>query len=239
MLRLLKILFLSALGLPRYIKDFFIFRKKGRITNIHPVSHEFKSFAGSASGQYFHQDLIIAQKIFQKNPTRHIDVGSRIDGFIAHLASFRKVECFDIRPLLDSGHENILFEKKDIMLEQEENQTDSLSCLHTLEHFGLGRYGDRLDPEGHIKGFRNLVKMLKPNGTLYISVPISNVFKVHFNSHRSFHPKDVLEWDNESINLIEFDYVDDSGALHKNFDLINFDVKINKGLGIYTFKKII
>jgi hypothetical protein len=29
---------------------------------------------------------------------------------------------------------------------------DSLSCLHALEHFGLGRYGDPIDPRGHEKG---------------------------------------------------------------------------------------
>jgi|TARA_B110000037_G_scaffold217911_1_gene279885 hypothetical protein len=58
------------------------------------------------------------------------------------------------------------------------NYCDSLSCLHTLEHFGSGRYGDKIDPVGHIKGFQNLVKMLKKNGILYISFPISNVSKI-------------------------------------------------------------
>ena len=58
----------------------------------------------------------------------------------------------------------------------EENQLsevcDSISCLHALEHFGLGRYNDPLDPNGHLKGFNNMVKMLKRGGKLYISFPI-------------------------------------------------------------------
>ena len=44
----------------------------------------------------------------------------------------------------------------------EENQLyevcDSISCLHALEHFGLGRYNDPLDPNGHLKGFNNISK---------------------------------------------------------------------------------
>ena len=40
----------------------------------------------------------MAQKIFEARPLRHVDVGSRIDGFIAHVASFRVVEEIDIRP---------------------------------------------------------------------------------------------------------------------------------------------
>jgi hypothetical protein len=48
------------------------------------------------------------------------------------------------------------------------NKYDSISCLHALEHFGLGRYGDRLDPNGHETGFLKLLDMLKP-GAGFIS----------------------------------------------------------------------
>jgi len=44
---------------------------------------------GDASGHYFHQDLIVARRIFERDPRKHVDVGSRIDGFVAHLAVFR------------------------------------------------------------------------------------------------------------------------------------------------------
>ena len=34
---------------------------------------------GSASGHYFHQDLLVAQMVFRNNPQRHVDVGSRVE----------------------------------------------------------------------------------------------------------------------------------------------------------------
>src|SRR2546425_10497832 len=55
--------------------------------------------SGVASGHYFHQDLWAARWIYRVNPKRHLDVGSRIDGFVSHLLTFREVEVIDIRPL--------------------------------------------------------------------------------------------------------------------------------------------
>ena len=46
---------------------------------------------GVASGHYFHQDLLVAQWLNAANPQRHIDVGSRVDGFVAHVAAFREI----------------------------------------------------------------------------------------------------------------------------------------------------
>jgi hypothetical protein len=69
---------------------------------------------------------------------------------------------------------------------------DSISCLHAIEHFGLGRYGDPIDPEGHIKGFNNIVRMPKPDSRLFISVPIASRTQVCFNAHRVLRPDELL-----------------------------------------------
>ena len=114
---------------------------------------------------------------------------------------------------------------------------DSLSCLHTLEHFGLGRYGDKIDPEGHIKGFQNLVKMLKRNGTLYVSFPISNTNKIYFNSERSFNPTEILKW-SKNLKLLKFDMIDDEDKIILSKNLSKIKKIINYSCGIYTFKKI-
>jgi hypothetical protein len=104
----------------------------------------------------------------------------------------------------------------------------------------LGRYGDNLDPEGHIKGFNNIVKMLKKNGVLYISFPIGKSNQVCFNAHRIFTPKDIFNWSKEEtkLELLRFDYVDDAGDIHNNVDLASNKIDVNYGCGIYTFKKI-
>lgn len=217
-------------------------RKGGRVTHEFRILSDWEDQAGTATGHYFHQDLLVASFIHQNNPKRHIDIGSRIDGFVAHVAAFRPVEVMDVRALKPVGHPNISFLQADLTQESPENNeiADSVSCLHALEHFGLGRYGDPLDPEGHHKGFHNLVKMLKPGGMLYVSFPIGRQNEVHFNAHRVFHPKDVLSWPigGHQLTLERFDMVDDSGDLHTQVHLNNYHPDIEYGCGIYTFKKV-
>jgi hypothetical protein len=213
----------------------------GNVTHILPMLSDYDEQAGITSGHYFHQDLLVAGFIYSANPIRHIDIGSRIDGLVAHIASFRKIELCDIRDLPDTGHPNISFIKIDLMKDNESNRniTDSISCLHAIEHFGLGRYGDSIDPLGHIKGFQNIVRLLKPDGTLYISFPISGHNEVHFNAHRVFNPTDVLTWieDSSSLKLERFDYVDDAGKLRRSIELKNEKFDVDYGCGIYTFRK--
>lgn len=211
----------------------------GTITHSRPILSDFDDAAGTAAGHYFHQDLLVAQLIRNSNPKRHIDVGSRIDGFVAHVASFRKIEIIDIRPLKNSEHENIVFLQHDLMSDNVlPLQADSVSCLHAIEHFGLGRYGDRIDPDGHKLGFKNLVNMVAENGTLYISFPISNQNQVHFNAHRIFHPRDIFNWPgSEMLRLKRFDFVDESGKLNKAIELDSLPDKIKHGCGIYSFTK--
>jgi Caenorhabditis protein of unknown function, DUF268 len=229
--------------IPRYIYQYWKYRKLGGIiSQCLPHLSNYFDQAGTASGHYFHQDLLVASFIFQKNPNRHIDIGSRIDGFVAHVASFRKIEIMDIRKLSNTGHSNIsciqtnLMDTKDI----QPDITDSISCLHAIEHFGLGRYGDPIDPYGHIKGFNNLVNMLQNNGTLYISFPIGRYAATYFNAHRVFHPLDILKWARQPniLQLKRFDFVDDSGNLHREVDLLQSDLNLSFGCGIYTFKKV-
>jgi hypothetical protein len=96
--------------LPRYLSDRATFIKaQGVITNTHVILDDYRHQAGDASGHYFHQDLLVASFIRQANPIRHIDVGSRIDGFVAHVASYRHIEVIDIRPLLNTAHSQIKF----------------------------------------------------------------------------------------------------------------------------------
>lgn len=229
----------SLIRLLRYFKEWITFKRKGgSIHFVFPIVTDYKDSAGVASGHYFHQDLLVAQYIHENSPIRHIDIGSRIDGFVAHVASFRKIEVFDIRTLKNLDHPNIEYSQVDLMSGADVEITDSLSCLHAIEHFGLGRYDDPITPLGHLLGFKNLIKMLKPGGTLYISFPIGSANEVHFNAHRVFHPKDILTWAPNELILSSFDFVDDFGNLHKNIDLSNFDPLVTYGCGIYTFRKI-
>lgn len=209
----------------------------GHISDLYPIFDDYRADAGSASGHYFHQDLLVAQFIHDAAPARHIDVGSRVDGFVAHVASFRPIDVIDIRPMPPSTHSNIRFLQADLMRPNPdlESCADSLSCLHVLEHLGLGRYGDPLDPDGHRKGLDALARMVRPGGRLYVSSPIGRR-RVCFNAHRVFDPGDFPNWLGNRMKLERFDFVDDAGALHLQQDHRRVP-GMQYGCGIYTFRR--
>lgn len=228
--------------LPRYLAHRLEFISKGgKIARLSPILYDYADQAGVASGDYFHQDLLVANLIHEAKPDRHIDIGSRIDGFVAHVAAFRVIEIIDVRTLQDTGHKNIRFLQADLMKDDPGlfESTDSLSCLHAIEHFGLGRYTDPITPDGHLLGFANLVRMLKPGGKLYISFPVGRRTEVCFNAHRIFHPKEILGWPaaGASLELLRFDFVDKSGALHLDVPLPTEEQVDGCSCGIYVFRK--
>jgi hypothetical protein len=226
----------------KYFLDYIKYKKLGgNITHFHPMLNDSLDQAGISKGHYFHQDLLVASYIYKANPKTHIDIGSRIDGFVAHVASFRKIQIIDIRNLNKIGHENISFIKLDLTKNFNSSLlSDSVSCLHAIEHFGLGRYGDTIDPVGYIKGFNNILKIIKKNGILYISFPISKNNEIHFNSQRVFNPNEIFNWVSKENNILlkNFDYVDSRGDLHLNTKISDIENIKEYGCGIYTFIKI-
>ena len=230
-----------------YLKYYSRFRKdkskwlkqRGKITRNYMILWDYDDRAGTSNGHYFHQDLLVAKLIYEHKPKRHVDIASRVDGFVGHVASYRKIEVVDIRPLDKSVHENIIFLQADLMNSQDLGKTDSLSCLHAIEHFGLGRYSDPIDVDGHKKGITNLVNLVEENGRMYISFPIGKNDEVHFNAHRVFHPTTILKHPSiqKSMRLIRFDFVDDNGDLHLCKSIADVNTNNQFGCGIYTFEK--
>lgn len=203
--------FIVLKGIPRYLGDLYKFKSAFPDSlEIMPCLADWNEESGTSRGEYFWQDLYAAQKIFTANPEYHVDIGSRVDGFVAHIASFRKVEVFDVRPNA-SIIPNIAFKTADIMDigSIEENYCDSISCLHALEHFGLGRYGDPINLDGWKIGLKTIAKMLRKEGLLYLTVP-SGKPRVYFNAHRVLSPVEILEEAQlNSLKLIEFSICDD------------------------------
>jgi hypothetical protein len=188
------------------------------------VTGEWTDEGGVASGHYFHQDLVVARDIYLSNPRRHIDVGSRVDGFVAHVAAFREIEVMDVRRI-NAKVSGIVFHQQDLMsLDPEwKESADSVSCLHALEHFGLGRYGDPIDFDGWRLGLENLQELLIPGGTLYLSVPTGVQQRIEFNAHRVFSIPFLRQVLSESMNIQNVDFVLDSGELVSGIDLDSID----------------
>lgn len=204
------------------------------------LSDKFDS-SGVVNGAYFHQDLYVARQIYIKSPIKHVDIGSRIDGFVAHVAVFREIEIIDIRHL-NSEVDNIKFKQADLMSDETTfvNYCDSISCLHTIEHFGLGRYGDKIDPWGHIKGFENISRILKKGGVFYFSVPMG-VQRIEFNAHRIFNLKYLVEWVSKDFQVQSFSYINDLGDFHENVTLseenVNISMNCNHGCAVFVLIK--
>ena len=170
---------------------------------------------GTASGHYVHHDSYVAQCFFARHQLRHIDIGSRVDGFVARVAAFREIEYFDLRSV-ETAVPNIGSRRGNLFVpdSQPERVCDSYSCLHVIEHAGLGHYGDRLRPDGWRIALHSLVQVLSVGGIFYLSVPIGRQ-RVECNAHRVFAPDPIVRADDEvGLVLERLTWEDDGGAFH-------------------------
>jgi SAM-dependent methyltransferase len=184
---------------------------------------------GSLTYHYFYQDLFVAQCLFRDNPHLHVDFGSRIDGFVAHVASFRTLEVLDIRPM-EQSIPNVLTRQADLMgdVSHLANYADSVSSLHVIEHLGLGRYGDPININGHLIGLENIHKILKPGGKFYFATPFGPQ-RIEFNTHRIFNLSYLMEYLIPRYEVLNFAYVDDGNNLHPSVELTSENIKSNLG----------
>lgn len=105
---------------------------------------------------------------------------------------------------------------------------DSISSLHAIEHFGLGRYGDPIDYFGHLRAISNIALMLKSGGRFYFSVPIGPQ-RIEFNAHRVFSIDYLIKILSQYFEITSFSYVDDRGDFFENVALENDNYKNNFG----------
>jgi SAM-dependent methyltransferase len=237
-------------GLPFYFRDFSALKAQRSAAarefpfgSIYPCIEDRFRESGTTNGHYFHQDLLAARRIHLNNPKTHVDVGSSLEGFVAHVASFRPIEVFDIRPLSVSIP-NIRFIQADMMTPIPDSlidYCDSLSCLHALEHFGLGRYGDPVHYDGYLLGLNNFYRILKKGGKIYISVPIGPQ-RIEFNAHRVFSVAYLLECFEGKFRIDRFSFIDDQWQLHENAPIVQSNVMNNYGCiygcGIFEMTKL-
>jgi len=230
-------------SIPFYIHDFIYIKTKSEksfpVEATFPCLNDKYDNAGKLDRHYFFQDIYVSRKIFESNPINHIDVGSRIDGFIAQLSIFRKLTIIDIRPM-EVNIPNVEFIQGNIC-NNEFNITnaESVSCLHTLEHIGLGRYNDPLGTELWKIALNNIWSLVKPEGVLYLSVPIGKQ-KIMFNAHRVYNTTTIINELNNA-KLIEFAYIGDTTPLQNGptdtEEIYRLTRDFNYGLGIFIFKK--
>ena len=191
--------------------------------------------AGVTDTDYFIQDIWGARKVTANHPSMHYDIGSSVAGFIAHLlGANQRITLIDIRPLrsldtpfLKAGGGGVTYLQADAtnLSNIPDESLESISALCSIEHFGLGRYGDPVDPMGWEKALHSFQRVLKPGGKLYISVPVGQVDKVCFNAHRVYRPETIIST-LAHCQILEMSYIDgldtrlcmeyQNGKLHVN-----------------------
>ena len=205
-------------------------------SNSYPILFDRYEEAGEVPKHYFFQDLWAAKKILKSGIKTHYDIGSRLDSFISHCLIFCKVVMLDVRPL-KSKIPGLEFIKADCMNMKniKSNSITSLSALHAVEHFGLGRYGDPIDPEGYIKAIKEMQRVTKKHGNIYYSGPIGKQ-RLEFNAHRVFNPYTIIELFSQ-CKLVEFSAVDDKNRYMENVNPKKF-IHASYSCGLFHFVKI-
>ena len=206
--------------------------------NLWPVIGEKYAYAGVV-GNYFWQDLWAARKVVQSGVKNHFDIGSRLDGFIAHLLSTGiDVTMIDVRKFPTEIEQlHTIVDDATSLRQISDESIESMSALCSLEHFGLGRYGDPINPESCFQCFDNIQKKLKKGGRLYIAVPVGKE-RVEFNAHRVFYASTIVKCFN-SLHLEEFSCTA-QGEIEYNVDLHEYDDDTHNGeyrYGLFSFTK--
>lgn len=229
---------------PGFIKDFKKFKELSKKTNrdfsikssdLFPCLLDNTPQTGFEPHYIYHPAW--AARIIQKiNPKFHTDISSSLS-FVTILSAFVPTKFYDYQPAF-LNLQNLESKTGDLnALDFEDNSIESLSCMHVVEHIGLGRYGDKLDPDGDIKAMKELTRVLAKNGSLLFVVPVGKP-KISFNAHRIYSYEEIIERFS-TLELKEFSLVPDNfketGLIYRaNPELVK---KQDWGCGCFWFIK--
>lgn len=177
-----------------------------------------------------------ARILAKTKPRIHSDFGSHT--YFAGIASaICEFNYYDIRPI-DMPLPGLHCRAADLInLDIPTQSEESASCLHVLEHVGLGRYGDHLDPQGDLKAASELSRIIRRGGNLLIVEPINRVPRLSFNAHRIYSPTQVIGMF-PKFSLVEFTLIKDRSIIF-NADIsqvIESDTEAND-TGCFWFRK--
>lgn len=198
-----------------YYRDFCIFRKNNdtrfsvKFKDRYPCLNDSTSNT-SFDEHYLYHTAWAARILALTSPKEHIDIGSCLR-FVSITSAFIPFRFYDFRPA-DLKLSNLHSEYADISsLPFPDNSIESISCLHVLEHIGLGRYGDTIDSSGDIKGAKEIERVMAKTGQLLFVVPISGRPRIEFNAHRVYSLEMVKQLFS-GLKLKEFSLIPDNAG---------------------------
>jgi hypothetical protein len=201
----------------------------------YPILNE-KTAETNFDRHYIYHTAWAARCLDRTKPQKHVDISSLLY-FSALCSAFVPIEFYDFRPanlVLD----NLSCKSANLTnLHFPSNSISSLSCMHTVEHIGLGRYGDEIDPNGDLKAMAELQRVLAPGGNLFFVVPVGKP-KIMFNAHRIYSQDQIITHFNQ-LKLVSFSLITErfeDGGLIENPDK-SFTDSQDYGCGCFWFTK--
>lgn len=221
----------------KYIGDLLNYQSQSKEnllnTNMYPILNE-STPETLFDAHYFYQQIWAYKKVIKSRIKTHTDFGSSYQ-LAGYLSTSIKTTFVDIRPIQAKlEHLNIVKDSLTNLEKFKTNSIESASCLHVIEHIGLGRYGDPIDVEGPAKAAGELSRILKPGGTLYISCPIGKK-RTCFNAHRVFHPNEIVNLFSK-FKLKSFSVVDDDKNFVETTSTTPYESS-NYACGLFEFTK--
>lgn len=207
---------IRVVKVPFILADFMRFRKKGAdkrfelsITDAYPCLID-KTVKTSFDRHYVYHTSWAARVLLETKPEKHIDVASSLY-FAGIVSAFIPVDFYDYRPA-EISLSNLTSNTGDLMnLPFKDDSVPSISSMHVVEHIGLGRYGDSIDPDGDIRAANELTRVLSKDGQLLFVVPIGGTAKIEYNAHRIYTYDAVLALF-PTLKLKEFSLIPEHGT---------------------------
>jgi len=185
---------------------------------------------------YLYHPAWAIRKLIEYRVTEHFDFGSTLN-FATMASAIAKVTLHDFRP--PNIHLSGLQCKScDLTkLDYPDDALPSISCMHTIEHIGLGRYGDDLNPLGDQIAASELARVLQPNGLLFFVVPVGRP-RMQFNAHRIYSFGQVRALF-PSLQLLEHSLIPDNAVDTGMSDHASAEVidQQTHGCGCFIFRK--
>jgi SAM-dependent methyltransferase len=187
----------------------------------------------SFDAHYVYHNAWALRKVIDAGVKKHVDISSTLY-FCTTLSATVPVEFYDYRPAR-LKLSNLKSDRADLTrLPFPDSSLSSLSCMHTVEHIGLGRYGDPLDPLGDEKAIAELKRVVEPGGLLIIVLPVG-IRRLCFNAHRIYDFLQVCSYFKD-FTLKESALVTDAGDFIENPKAELFDLQ-QYGCGCFLFQK--
>ncbi|HAS85067.1 MAG TPA: hypothetical protein DCS23_03305 [Candidatus Yonathbacteria bacterium] len=210
--------------IPFVLVDFLRFHKQDKnprfslsISDFYPQVKD-KTIKTGFDRHYVYHTSWAARVLAETKPEKHVDISSSLY-FAGIVSAFVPVDFYDYRPA-DIVLSNLESKQADLMrLPFEDGSINSLSCMHVVEHIGLGRYGDPIDPDGDIKAAKELSRVLAKSGLLLFVVPIGKEAMIEYNAHRIYSYEAVKKLF-PNLTLKEFTLIPEhSGAIIRDADV--------------------